>query len=122
MKTIARITSILIGLILLTSCAQSIDADLEKDYIEERQSITYYKGAPYTGEMFFNYENGQLEQKGNYKDGLEDGLFEMYYDNGQLKIKGNFKDGEKDGLFEEYYDNGQLERRANYKDGEIINN
>ena len=94
MKTIARITSILICLILLTSCTQSIDGNLEKDYIEERQSITYYKGAPYTGEMFFNYENGQLKAKVNFKDGELDGLWEAYYENGQLKSSRNYKDGE----------------------------
>ena len=110
MKTIARITSILIGLILLTSCAQSIDFNLEKDYIEERQSITYYKGAPYTGEMFFNYENGKLGAKRNYKDGERDGLYEMYHENGQLQLKVNYKDGEPDGLYEMYYENGQLKQ------------
>ena len=117
MKTIARITSLLIGLILLTSCAQSIDGNLESDYIEEENDIVLYKGEPYNGEMFFNYENGQLEEKGNYKDGKPDGLFETYYENGQLTFKGNFKDGEKDGLFEEYYENGQLSVKVNFKDG-----
>ena len=120
MKTIARITSILVCLILLTSCAQSIDGNLEKDYIEERQSITYYKGAPYTGEMFFNYENGQLKAKVNFKDGNVNGLLERYHENGQLEQKGNYKDGEQDGLWESYYENGQLQAKGNYKDGEEV--
>ena len=122
MKTIARITSILICLILLTSCAQSIDGNLEKDYIKREKSITYYKGAPYSGEMFFNYVNGQLRLKVNYKDGKKDGLYEWYYENGQLKQKTNYKDDKRDGLYEEYYENGQLKLKQNYKDGELIIN
>ena len=94
MKTIARITSILICLILLTSCAQSIDGNLEKDYIEEENDIILYKGAPYNGEMFFKNENGQLKAKVNYKEGIKDGLWELYYENGQLEEKTNYKDGE----------------------------
>ena len=146
MKTIARITSILIGLILLTSCAQSIDVNLESDYIEEENDIVLYKGEPYNGEMFFKNENGQLQQRTNYKDGKRDGLneeyyvngqlrdnrsykdgeydglFEYYFENGQLQFKGNYKDDKLDGLVEWYYENGQLEEKTNYKDGELINN
>ena len=122
MKTIARITSILICLILLTSCAQSIDGNLEKDYLEEENDIVLYKGEPYNGEMFFNYENGQLQERRNYKDGKPDGLAEAYYENGKLDAKRNFKDGELDGLYEEYYENGQLKLKENYKDGILINN
>ena len=94
MKTIARITSILIGLILHTSFAQSIDVNLESDYIEEENDIILYKGEPYNGEMFFKNENGQLRTKKNLKDGEPDGLAEDYFENGQLKVKRNYKDGE----------------------------
>ena len=37
--------------------------------------------------------NGQLYEKGCYKDGKLDGLYEKYYENGQLWQKGPFKDG-----------------------------
>ena len=70
MKTIARITSILVCLILLTSCTQSIDGNLEIWYIEEENDIILYKGEPYNGEMFFKNENGQLKLKENYKNGI----------------------------------------------------
>ena len=41
------------------------------------------------------YENGQLEEKINYKEDQLHGLWEGYEDDGQLKYKGNFKDGEQ---------------------------
>ena len=63
------------------------------------------------------YENGQLKAKGNYKDGLDDGLYEAYYENGQLQEKGNFKDGKPDGLYEAYKKNGAFWFKQNFKDG-----
>lgn len=61
--------------------------------------------------------NGQLEEKGNFKDGEADGPFETYYHTGELRSKYNYKDGKKDGPQSDYHRNGQLEWRRNYKDG-----
>ncbi|MDC0177606.1 hypothetical protein OAJ14_05605 [Polaribacter sp.] len=120
MKILKRSITVLVCLILFTSCTKSIDGKKENEYIEEKKGITYYKGEPFTGEIFRNYKNGQLWIRSNYKDGKEDGLSEMYYENGQLEYKENYKDGKKDGLYEEYDENGQLYIRSNYKDGDII--
>ena len=119
MKTLKRSITVLVCLILFTSCTKSIDGKKEKEYIEEKKEITYYKDKPFTGEMFENYENGQLKYKVNFIDGkVEDGLYEVYYENGQLRVKHNWKDGKPDGLVEQYYKNGQLQFKANFKDGE----
>ena len=117
MKTLKRSITVLFCLILFTSCTKSIDGKKEKEYIENRKGITYYKGEPFTGEMFQNYKNGQLRYKQNYEDGKIDGLSESYYENGQLENKENYKDGKEDGLIEVYYENGQLKYKLNYKDG-----
>lgn len=74
------------------------------------------KDGPY--ETF--YENGQLVEKGNFKNGKPEGLFEEYYDNGQLKTKGNYKNGEKDGLWETFDEEGKLGWSDTYKDGKFI--
>ena len=117
MKTLKRSITVLVCLILFTSCTKSIDYKKEKEYIEVKKGITYYKGEPFTGEIFRNYDNGQLEYKANYKDGKEDGLYEVYLEKeGKLSYKWNFKNGKKN-VYEQYYDNGQLELKANYKDG-----
>jgi len=58
-----------------------------------------------------------LENKGTYKDGKKNGLYERYYENGQLKVKANYINGKKNGLFEWYDEKGQLEYEVNYKDG-----
>ena len=50
--------------------------------------------------------------------GGPDGPYESYHDNGQLWNKGTYKDGERDGPMESYHDNGQLRFKGSYKDGE----
>jgi len=107
MKTLKRSITVLVCLILFTSCTKSIDGKKEKEYIEKRKGITYYKGEPFTGEIFGNYKNGQLNYKSNYKDGKEDGLIEWYYENGKLEMKSNYKDGKEDGLTEWYDKDGK---------------
>ena len=108
MKTLKRSITVLVCLILFTSCTKSIDGKKENEYIEEKKGITYYKGEPFTGEIFRNYDNGQLKAKINYTDGKKDGLSEHYYENGQLQFKMNFKDGKEDGSsFESYDKDGQ---------------
>ena len=116
MKILKRSITVLVCLILFTSCTKSIDGKKEKEYIEVKKGITYYKDEPFTGEIFENYENGQLKYKVNYKDGKEDGLSEYYDKNGQLRYKENYEDGKID-LSEMYYENGQLKYKVNYKDG-----
>ena len=37
-----------------------INFNLESEFLEERQNLTYFKGTPYTGEIFVNYKNGSL--------------------------------------------------------------
>ena len=117
MKTLKRSITVLVCLILFTSCTKSIDHKKEKSYIEVRKGITYYKGEPFTGEIFRNYDNGQLKAKINYTDGKYDGLSEGYYKNGQLKGKNYWEDGKRDGLEEGYYKNGQLKFKGYWKDG-----
>ena len=59
--------------------------------------------------------NGQLKEKGYYKDGDFHGLSEYYYENGKLRMKINYKDGDFHGLFESYDESGQL--KETYKNG-----
>ena len=48
-----------------------------------------------------------------------DGPYTKYYPSGQIEIKGNFKDGIPHGLIENFYENGQLESRGNFIDGKL---
>ena len=51
-------------------------------------------------------------------DEIKDGPYESYSKDGELEEKGTYKDGKRDGPVEEYYDNGQLYEKGIYRDGE----
>ena len=65
------------------------------------------------------YENGQIENEKNYKDGKLDGKWTENYKNGKKKKKYNYKDGKEDGKWTSYYENGQLRSEGNFKDGKL---
>ena len=120
MKTLKRSIIVLVCLILFASCTQTqrIDYNLEYYNIELRDGIKYYKKTAFTGEIFRNFENGQLESRENYKNGIKEGLSAVYYTNGQV-AEWNYDSGELDGLHKAWYENGQLTAEINYKDGEV---
>ena len=107
---------ILLCVFLLSACAPS---EVPSDKLVERNGIKYEINSqiPFTGVSTEYHENGQLDLKITYKDGVKDGLTENYHGNGQLYYKTIYKDGVKDGLSEGYYENGQLEYKGAYKDG-----
>lgn len=93
------------------------DAKREMERIAAEKRIADIK--PTVKEEFHN--NGKLKSRANYQPktdgGKLDGLYESYYRNGQLDRKGNYKDGRPDGLFIGYYENGQRAFKVNYKNG-----
>jgi antitoxin component YwqK of YwqJK toxin-antitoxin module len=66
------------------------------------------------------HKNGQLDRKGNYKDGRPDGLFIGYYENGQPAFKVNYKNGREDGIYKWYDENGQLTSKSCLKNHEMV--
>ena len=55
------------------------------------------------------------------RDGKEEGVWEFYYQNGQLYQKGTYKNDKRDGVWEFHNENGSLSSKTTYKDCEIIN-
>jgi antitoxin component YwqK of YwqJK toxin-antitoxin module len=93
MKKIKLILSILLFYffsITLTSCKQE---NVSPNQLVKRQGL-YYKinsQNPYSGKLVDYHNNGQYKLKENYKDGYTKGPFEKYYENGQLQEKGNYQ-------------------------------
>lgn len=79
-----------------------------------------YKDGLKEGPCELYHENGQLREKCTYKDGKKEGLYKEYDKNGQLKEKSIWKNGKKEGPYEEYYENGQLREKSNYRDGHPV--
>lgn len=64
-----------------------------------RDGISYLKfsDVPFTGEISGNHVIfGDV--RGSVKNGKREGAWVTYYGNGQLKEKGNYKNGKKDGV------------------------
>lgn len=67
------------------------------------------------GKFVSYYEDGYVEQEGNYKDNKMEGVWKTYADGqkGILKYEATFKDGQFNGPYKEYYPNGKLYAEGN---------
>ncbi len=63
------------------------------------------------------FENGGVEQTGEFHNDLIEGIVSAFYPDGTLKRKITSLYGKADGPSEEYYENGQLKEKGNYKEG-----
>ena len=68
---------------------------------EEYTDIYSYKDGELDGLNVVYYKNN-IKEIGHWKDGKQNGLFQMYTEDGILIDNANFKDGERDGLTEQY--------------------
>ena len=72
---------------------------------EYKDGVMYGDGKEATGT--FEFKAGKYKVKGNFVNGLPDGLFEEYYPDGSIMIKDTFENGVNT-KEEIYYKNGQL--------------
>ncbi len=85
---------------------------------------TYLDGA-YHGPYSAYFDDGQLKQKGFYKNNRMDSIWTTYYTEkpDQIKEEVTFHNGTENGPFREYHLNGKLAAEGNYveefEDGEI---
>ena len=92
---------------------------------ELNDGVMYADGKEANGT--FEFKTGKYKVKGNYINGLPDGLFEEYYSDGSLMAKENFVNGEMTSK-ELFYKNGNLlgnftendDIKLYYDDGSLI--
>lgn len=92
---------------------------LKKNYVEMKGYLD--RGNRYVDTLKKYYENGKIERWVVYKDGVEEGPYEVFHESGGLKLKGHFKNGKEDGVFTRYYDNGNLSSEYVMEQGEYKN-
>ena len=71
-----------------------------------------------TGEregIWFEYLGGKIVSKKEYKNGEEEGIYQVFYENGQIQYDGQTKNNEFVGLWKMYYPNGGIKEIGNYK-------
>lgn len=69
-----------------------------------------------SGEAFWYTNNGNVECKLNYKNGVRNGLKENYDSDGATWLREEYKDGKKDGT-SEMYSSGKISSKTEYKKG-----
>ena len=71
---------------------------------------------PFNGRVFELYDNGRKHWEKRYMKGMAVGYYKSWYKNGQLEFKGQLKQGLKKGLFTSYNEDGKKIKEAYYKD------
>ena len=118
MKKILLILLSFSAILLLTACG--------KIKYELKDGLMYdADGKEATGT--FEFKSGKYKVKGNFVNGLPDGLFEEYYEDGSIMAKETFVNGEMTSK-ELFYKNGNLlgnftendDIKLYYDDGSLI--
>ena len=128
-------------LLTLTSCGKERIEDMSKLELRDGKIYVIGENKPYTGTFVKKFENGNLREERNYKNGLrhgkqeiydrsgqllllntykneqKDGHQKLYYENGNLRAEDKYTNGKNDGVSRMYYENGQLWRELKYKNG-----
>ena len=72
----------------------------------------------FTGKNLCEYEDNQIQSKGEVKDGKKDGKWTYWHENGQIRLEGNYRDSRLDGKWTYWYENGQIRLETKYKEGQ----
>ncbi len=82
-----------------------------------------YKVAEDTWEARDYFISGEIQMTGQYYTSnakKRKGSFIYYYKNGQVKNKGVYKEGKKDGEWVNYFENGDLKGKTEYENGKML--
>ncbi|MFK8009246.1 MAG: toxin-antitoxin system YwqK family antitoxin [Saprospiraceae bacterium] len=83
-----------------------------EDTYEELLYITYFKKDIPNGKFIKYFDNGKIEEKGNYLNGNKFGNWKEYFTSGKVKrITIYNKKGKREGNYVEYYSNGKVKGR-----------
>ena len=113
---------ILLALLLIFAILLSACGVVKYEY---KDGVMYGDGKEATGT--FEFKAGKYKVKGNFVNGVPDGLFEEYYEDGSIMAKETFVNGEMTSK-ELYYKNGNLlgnfaengDIKLYYDDGSLI--
>ena len=89
-----------------------------KNY-EKRNGVLYVDNVLVNGKQEYKEKNGVII-KGNYREGLPDGVQEKYYPSGKIYGKINIINNKTEGTETNYYENGKILSQLDYTQGKLI--
>ena len=93
-----------------------IYSGIHKEFFEDgtlKSSYSILNGELH-GTVAFYYPNGNLEERGNYRSGNKDGVWEQWNQDGTKTGEAFYKKGNKDGIWSVWDDNGIQRYRMAY--------
>ena len=84
------------------------------DETEDVGIVTHYKGEPFTGICFSLFDNGNVDNECEMKNGLKDGVSKYFNDNGDLIREWNYTNDKRNGICKWYHDNGKIKMEVGY--------
>jgi Uncharacterized protein conserved in bacteria len=79
------------------------------------------KGNILNGPSLSYFENGNINSKNYYRDGMQEGEYVLYYDNGSVRIKGNYSKDKQVDSWQYFKSNGQPDGEEVYSnEGKLI--
>ena len=89
--------------------------NVSKNY-EKRNGVLYVDNILANGKEEYKEKNGVII-KGNYREGLPDGIQERYYPSGKIYGKINIINNKTEGTETNYYENGKIQMIGNWENG-----
>ncbi len=66
------------------------------------------------------YDNGNIQFRLPYIEGIPDGIAEVFYGNGNIRWRTPYVEGKADGIVEEFDEQGNITETRHWKDGKLI--
>jgi len=105
-------------LLQISGCNRAID----EVNLVQKEGVYFKSGSnqPYSGDIVAYYASGEVESKFSLKEGVRQGLFQMFFKDGRLYIESNYSKGIRNGKYRDYYANGRLKSDHEFKMGEAV--
>lgn len=85
------------------------------------EGIAKYKNGKFIDTVKYYYSNGKLNFSKYFdENGKQQGKSSIWYENGELQQEGEYKDGIKNGKWLSFFNNGRLETISFYKTGNKV--
>jgi antitoxin component YwqK of YwqJK toxin-antitoxin module len=98
-------------------------------HLKQRRTFTFdgkleadlhYQNGRLSGEASFYWSNGQLMERGEYRDGLREGPWIFHHNQFVRSAQGSYSKGKPHGPWESYYEDGALRAKGSLHKGDTV--